>query len=512
MSETFSYDELPYPSFTFPQTRPDRLSTIGKFFGIDTALPDRCTLLELGCGDGTNLLSFAHCHPESEFVGIDLSRVHINSAISAREELGLKNVQFICADLTATPAGEFGEYDFIVAHGLFSWVPEPVREHVLKIYSECLNPNGIGYISYNAFPGFHIREITRGLMRFHTAEIGDPDEKVKQATAILGFLGESLPADSLNSKIIEREFKELVERTPSNVFHDDLSGINQAFYFHEFAEMAGRNGLQYVSEADISSSNMRGLPDKVLTALAGIGQDVVRLEQYLDFIKFRRFRSTLVCRNDLKIERSPDPSAIRNFRFASRLSPEPGSVLHDSSTVRFLGDKEESVQMNHPLTKTILASLSEVWTRSIAADEIFAAAADQLGSEGSSVTDDDIHMAESYLVEMYRVELIKLSRFEPELAHAVSANPKASDFARWQIDRNCAAVTTMTGMNLEPETDLVRLIIRLADGSRSQEMIGKEILELVEAEQEQRTEFEEQLPAMIDSCLSDLLRAGLLVG
>jgi methyltransferase-like protein len=276
--------------------------------------------------------------------------------------------------------------------------------------------------------------------------------------------------------------------------------------------MAGRHGLQYVSEADISSSNTRGLPEKVRAALAEIGSDVIRLEQYLDFIKFRRFRSTLVCRSELNIRRAPDSAIIENFRLASNLTAEPDSTLHDTSAVRFVGDKEESVEMNHPLTKTILSELSKVWTRSIPAADVFVSAAEQLSSTGTAITDGDIRTAESYLVEMYRVELIKLSRFEPELAQAISETPKASDFARWQIDRNCAAVTTMTGMNLEPESDLVRLIIKLADGSRTPEMIRTELLGSVEVEPEQRAGFERQLPMMIDSCLSDLFRAGLLVG
>ncbi|QYO67142.1 class I SAM-dependent methyltransferase [Leptolyngbya sp. 7M] len=188
MAEDFIYDAIPYPSFSFPQTRPDRLSTIGLFYGIETATPDKCRVLELGCGNGTNLISFAYTHPESSFLGIDLSSVHIVKADDTKQRLGLKNIKFQCLDILAIDPNELGKFDFIIAHGLFSWVPEEVRERILTIYSECLAQNGIGYISYNAYPGFHIREIVRRIMRYHTRTIESPLEKVEKGVEIIRLL------------------------------------------------------------------------------------------------------------------------------------------------------------------------------------------------------------------------------------------------------------------------------------------------------------------------------------
>ncbi len=146
----FSYDEVPYSSFTFPQTRPDRLATLGAFHGMQPAAPESCRVLELGCGDGTNLLSFAYILPGSSFLGVDLSRVHIDSANRAAGELRLKNLEFHCDDVMNLTRDGVGEFDYIIAHGLFSWVPEAVRTRILEIYAECLAPHGVGYISYNA--------------------------------------------------------------------------------------------------------------------------------------------------------------------------------------------------------------------------------------------------------------------------------------------------------------------------------------------------------------------------
>jgi methyltransferase-like protein len=512
MSENFSYDDVPYPSFTFPQTRPDRLSAVGRLYGIETAMPDKCRVLELGCGDGTNLLSFAYCHTESEFLGIDLSKVHIDDARNAADHLGLTNAVFECADVTTKPSAELGKFDFIVAHGLFSWVPDFVREHILRIYSECLTPNGVGYISYNAFPGFHIRHIVRHLAQYHTAGINDANEKVDQAKNILGFIRQALPADALNAQIIERELKEMFERSSSNIFHDDLSENNQAFYFHEFAEIIKGHGLQYVAEADISSSNISGMSDDVVNALNAIGTDVIRREQYIDFIKFRRFRSTLICRNDIEIVRSPEPSIVRNFRFSSPLKPADDANLFDTEPLTFAGERDETAQLNHPLTKTMLAMLGRSWTQSIDFDELLAIAVTDLAAKGITVSDEDVIKAETYLLQMIQVELVRIHRFAPATATSISERPKTSDFARWQMTRGCKAVTTMTGMNLEPESDLVKIIISLADGTKNIEELQKALIGSVEVPDEQQEDFEANLPRIVEDCLNDLSSAGLLVG
>ena len=475
-------------------------------------MPDKCRVLELGCGDGTNLLSFAYCHPESEFLGIDLSKVHIDDARKAADQLGLGNAVFECADVTNKPSAELGKFDFIIAHGLFSWVPDFVREHILRIYAECLNPNGIGYISYNAFPGFHIRQIVRDLGRYHTAGIEDANEKVTQAKNILGFVREALPPDSLHAQMLERELKEMFERSSSNIYHDDLSGFNQPFYFHEFAEIIKGHGLQYISEADISSSNISGMSEDVVNALNAIGTDVIRREQYIDFIKFRRFRSTLICRDDINLLRTPNPSIVRNFRFSSPLKPAADANLFDTEPLTFTGERDETAQLNHPLTKTMLAELGRSWTQSIDFDGLLTKAVSNLARNGVNVSDEDIIKAETYLLQMIRVELVRIHRFAPQIAASVSSQPRSSEFARWQIENGCKAVTTMTGMNLEPESDLVKIIISLADGTRSVDELQKELLDAVEVTEEQREDFATNLPRIVDECLNDLCSAGLLVG
>jgi SAM-dependent methyltransferase len=178
-----AYDKVLYPATVFPQTHPSRLATVAFLRGVQPAPVNRCRVLELGCGLGANVIGMAFQLPESEFIGLDLARRPVASGQAFVAELGLRNISLHSMDLCRASAEEFGRFDFIIAHGVYSWVPQPVRERILAICREMLNPQGVAYISYNAFPGNHLRDLVRWMMRFHTARFDTPDEKVDRHAA-----------------------------------------------------------------------------------------------------------------------------------------------------------------------------------------------------------------------------------------------------------------------------------------------------------------------------------------
>ncbi|MBV8329248.1 MAG: class I SAM-dependent methyltransferase, partial [Verrucomicrobia bacterium] len=140
---TTLYDEVLYPAAVFPQTHPNRLATVAYLRGVNPAPVNRCRVLELACGVGANLTPMA-CHlPESEFIGIDLAQRPITSGKAFINELGLRNIQLHAMDIRNANRDRFGTFDFIVAHGVYSWVAQPVRERILAICSEMLNPHGV---------------------------------------------------------------------------------------------------------------------------------------------------------------------------------------------------------------------------------------------------------------------------------------------------------------------------------------------------------------------------------
>src|SRR5260221_7836775 len=177
-----SYDEVLYPSYTHSQTHPERLAVIGALLGLEPALPTRCRVLELGCGNGSNLVPMAWGLPRSEFVGIDLAGRPIAQGQSMVRELRLANVRLVHGNLTEI-TGEWGKFDYIIAHGLYSWVPPEVARQLLVICRTLLAAQGIAFVSYNALPGGHLRNLLREMMLFHVRGFEAPEERVKQAVA-----------------------------------------------------------------------------------------------------------------------------------------------------------------------------------------------------------------------------------------------------------------------------------------------------------------------------------------
>lgn len=178
-----SYDEIPYKSISFPQTHPNRLSTLGRIFGLMPAPVTRCRVLELGCASGGNLLPMAFHLPESEFVGVDLSFRHVQQATKVIRELELKNARIDHASISDIDKS-WGTFDYIICHGVYSWAPQEVQDKILDVSSANLASQGIAYVSYNTYPGWHLRGLIRDMMHYHTGQFEETAKRIEQARAV----------------------------------------------------------------------------------------------------------------------------------------------------------------------------------------------------------------------------------------------------------------------------------------------------------------------------------------
>ena len=241
-----TYDAIPYPGQPFAQTHPDRLATLAALFGLEAAPPASCRLLEIGCGDGGNLLPMALGLPEASFVGFDASPAAIARARDGAAEAGLRNVRFedvAIEDFDVEP----GAFDYVVAHGVFSWVPAPVREQLLALCRRALADRGIAYVSYNALPGARVPQTLRELLELHLDGIDDAAERIAGARRLLALLS----GDNEQATVLGPEAASLLGRSDALLFHDALSPVNDAFFFHEFAALAAGHRLQYLAEANV---------------------------------------------------------------------------------------------------------------------------------------------------------------------------------------------------------------------------------------------------------------------
>jgi len=307
------YDQVHYDTFPRRQTHPDRLASVARLFGMDPAPIPTCRVLEIGCGDGGNLIPMAYYLPGGCFTGIDLAAEPIAAGRTMADALDLRNLTLKVADLRDI-GRQYSEFDYIVAHGLYSWIPPDVRDRLMAVCSERLAPQGVAFISYNVLPGRAVMQMLRDMMRYHTRDVAEPAPRIEQARAFLHFLREGRQLSPKWQALMEEEVKNLLEHRDGSLFHDDLADINDPVYFHEFAAHAQRHGLEYLGEAE---PHEMFDPMDSLQPLAPPASHIIEREQYLDFLKARRFRRTLLCRAGIPLRREVPLDAMDRFLFSS---------------------------------------------------------------------------------------------------------------------------------------------------------------------------------------------------
>lgn len=477
MSEPFAYDVVEYPSSGMPQMHPGLLFAVARMFGCDPAPPDRCRYLEFGCGDGTHLIACAVGMPDATFVGVDLSAVAVERGNRLIAGLGLRNVQLHAADITAwtPPAGEF---DYACAYGLYSWVPPAVREALLAGMNATLAPHGIGFVSYNTYPGSHVRQMVWDMVNRHTAHTADPQRKFREATDLLKFVLGGLPAEGRTPTAAafahEADFL-LTQRHPAVVFHDDLSPVNDPVYFHEFVAHAGRHGLRFVGEAEHTSMANNTFPPAVAGVLNGMAaKDVTLREQYLDYLRLRRFRNSILAKDGRPPQARPDPARITPLAVSGRLTVEGDTTdLTSPAAVAFRCDAA-MVETDQPFGKAALFTLAERGPKRIPFTELATATVSRLGR--GEPTADDLTRLASLLTEAWMAGVVELNGHIPEYADRVSERPTACPFARaYQVSGGTVTTRLFSYMKFSDPPTL--RLLHLLDGTHTHAEIAAGMFE-----------------------------------
>jgi len=464
-----AYDEVSYPGFPFLQTHPDRLSTIATLFGMTPAPVENCRVLELGCGDGSNLLPMAFGLPESEFTGIDLAGLPIARGRAMAEVLGLKNVSLRQEDILQFSACR-GQYDYIIAHGIYSWVPTLVQDKLLEICHNNLAPSGVAYVSYNTFPGWHLRNMVREMMLFHTRQFPEPSQQISQGLALIKFLGEWKTEPDLYHSILGREFERLAQRSEASLYHDELAGTNSPLYFFQFVQHAARHGLQYLSEANFFDVQKEVFPKSVVAELDKLGDNLIDQEQYLDFLKCRKFRQTLLCHQNISVDRDSKPKDLGAFYVAAPLNPPAtGCEVSSSEAAEFRTPTGASITVDQPIIKAALLHLSEIWPQSTHFSDLRRAALSRLEKDSPSES-EATRILGRVLFQAYAAGMIELHRHSPRWASQASEKPVASPLTRLQLQSQ-ANVTNLRHVSIQVEGALERQLLLLLDGTRNRDAL-----------------------------------------
>ena len=295
------YSELGYKSMPFPYTTPATLEAYAALVGVSAPNPKTARVLELGATYGGNIISQALFNPDATFVGIELSQEQVEKGNEVIANAGLTNVSLIQSDI-ASIGSEIGTFDYIIAHGVYSWVDDGVKDALLRLIDEHLAEDGIAYISYNTYPGWHTMDEVRQLMMFSNRDKTqfNHKEKVLHGKTIGSIVGSQiLKYDNLkerNSKFLGA-LRSVMQKDEYYVGHDHLEPNNDPVYFYQFNDHLGAHNLAYLCDADLTLSMVRSFDADIADTLDKLAlNDHVAQEQYLDFILDTTFRKSIICK------------------------------------------------------------------------------------------------------------------------------------------------------------------------------------------------------------------------
>ena len=321
------YDELRYYSKPFSYTSIALLEGNATLWGLTPPELKGAKVLELGSSFGGNLISQAVYYPDTEFVGIDLSDSQITQGNEIIQSMGLTNVRLETKNiLDITP--EFGIFDYIIVHGIYSWVPDNVKDKILEVCRENLTPNGIAYISYNTYPGWKSCEVARDIMLYANKYTQDLplSEQTRRGKAVVQLFSDaikSIESEKNNNKSRINNFDSIQTKGDHYVAHEYLEYHNHPLYLNQFVDSLDQHRLAYIGDTDFQLSYISWMPQHLRDMINQLSEtDYVAREQCLDYLYDVAFRRSLLCHAHLqdKINRTEiiDKALLNKLTFIDR--------------------------------------------------------------------------------------------------------------------------------------------------------------------------------------------------
>lgn len=477
---TTAYESVPYDDRPVAETHVDHLHAAARLAGLAAAAPETARVLELGCAHAINLLPQAAALPRARFVGVDVSPGQIEVARRRVEALGYAHVRVTCADVMDLELGD-ERFDYVVAHGLFSWVPDAVRDRVLTLAARVLAPGGVLYLSYNAMPAWGIREAVRRALLELVGDAEGARERVRRAREGLATLRAVRPLEGTpEGALMAAEIDGLRDKPDAYLLHEYLVPFTRAYWLREIVELARGAGLSYLDDV-APPSVPTAVGDDARVRLAGAlgarAGDAIAVEQLLDVVTFRQFRASLWCREDARRE-VPTPAA---WLSSAWLAAEPSARPGDDAA---------------------LEALRARWPSDVAFDEL-----------ASREADCDV-LAARMLAAWRRGDVTVRAR-RTGVPRELSERPRVWPLTR--LEATELSFVTTPRHAYAPLDPFHAALIRHLDGSRG----VAELVAALEREVEQgrlraggatAAQVIAALPRLVPSGLALLHRAGLLVG
>jgi methyltransferase-like protein len=299
------------------------------------------------------------------------------------------------------------------------------------------------------------------MLLFHVRGSADSPVRLGQARAFLDLVNQSVQSGKTPyASLLREETDTLRSEADSYLFHEFLEEVNSPVYFHQFIEQAADHGLQYLEEATPSPFMVSA---EVMAMIRKTATDLISGEQYLDFLRGRSFRRTLLCHEETVLERPPDSQRLRRYYVTGLVRPKvtdreppPAGEVEEFETA-----KGSSLSTNNPILRAVFHHLFKAWPRAVHFEELWDAALSHLGDARPS--DVSHTLLTVPLLQCFMTGVVELHLRPPRFKLEVSERPLASPLARLQA-QNSTRVTNLrhysVGLNA-----LDRQVLQHLDGS-----------------------------------------------
>lgn len=461
------YDDMPYQSVAYARSSPDRIAAVAHLFGRRVPDPRRARVLELGCASGGNILPYACRFPNATLLGIDLSQGQVASAQKRIAALGLENIEVRYGDIADVDLPK-ASFDYLIVHGVWSWVPEVAQRAVFAIAQRCLVPGGLAYVSYNTFPGWNMRKTVRDLTTYHAGPEGSPALRVARARWLLDKLG-TMPERGVYSQMLKSEADVNARQPDSYILGEFLADHNRPVYFHEFVDEAQAHGLAFLCEADVTSSlpeALDGETSKLVREIAG-GSGLA-VEQYMDFFTGRQFRRSILVKppEDAPLTRKLGLSQLADLHMRSEWQRDPEAIEGLERRWRFGGTQRDTL----PGEDLVLSWLAEAAPGSLPVQDLLR----KFAGHAPLSSEEDLGALLKMLFRLAFMPGMDLTYVPLAAGRATDPRPKVSELVQLEATVGQAWLSAPHHCPVSVGTAHYALV-PLLDGSRTTEEITAEL-------------------------------------
>ncbi|BAQ65189.1 class I SAM-dependent methyltransferase [Geminocystis sp. NIES-3709] len=308
---------------------------------------------ELGCGRGytTNLLASAY--PHAQFYANDFNPSHILEAKTLAEMANTKNVHFFDDSFAEFINQDLPHFDFIVLHGIYSWISKENRQAIINFIRQKLKVGGLVYVSYNTLPGWSAVMPMQGLMLRHQKRSSLPIlEAIEEA---LNFTEQLLEANAtyfVQNPVIKSRYEQLKQQNRHYLAHEYFNEEWNSFYFDEVAQELNEAKLNFVGSAHILDYiDILNLSTTAQTQLNNI-KDPIYKEVVRDFFLNTQFRRDIFARGLLSLSAIDQTQIIQNIRYALIVHPNTIKLNHTFA----VGDVTLQAEVYEPICHLLAKS------------------------------------------------------------------------------------------------------------------------------------------------------------